>query len=78
MCALYRVLQTAEKLLQVGTALDEVNVRGIDHQKVGCGVVKEKVLVRAGNLFDVFEGNLGFVARGFFGDARAESWLAWR
>src|ERR1700691_3793434 len=68
-----RVLQTAQELLEVGTALDEVNIRGVDHQQIGRGVVKEEVLVRAGNLFDVFEGNLRFIARGFFSNASTQN-----
>ena len=66
------VLEAAEELLEVGAALDEIDVGGVDYEKVGGGVVKEEVLVGAGDFFDVFERDLGFVAGGFFGDAGAQ------
>ena len=66
------ILEAAEELLEVGAALDEIDVGGVDDEQVGGGVVKEEVFVGAGDFFDVFERDLRFVARGFFGDAGAQ------
>src|SRR5215471_2956858 len=66
------VLQAAEELLQVVAALDEIDLRSIDHEKVGSGVAEKEVFVGAGDLFDVFERDVRLFARGFLGDARAE------
>ena len=64
--------EAAEKLLEVGAALDEVDVGRVDDEQVALGVVKEEVLVSAGDLFDVFERDLRFVFRGFFRDTGAQ------
>jgi len=70
--AFYGVLEAAEKLLKVFAALDEVDVGGVDDEEVGGGVAEEEVFVGVGDFFDVFRGDLGFVARGFFRYASAE------
>ena len=66
------VLEAAEELLKVLAALDEIDVRGIDYEKVGGGVAEEEVFVSRGDFFEVFGRDLGFVAGGFFGDAGTE------
>jgi hypothetical protein len=66
------VLEAAEELLEVFAALDEIDVGGVDDEEVGGGVAEEEVFVGVGYFFDVFEGDVVFVARGFFGDAGAE------
>src|SRR6202158_3555362 len=66
------LLEAAEEELEVFAALDEVNVGGVDDQEVGGGVAEEEVFVGAGEFLDVFGGDVGFVAGGFFGDAGAE------
>src|SRR5260370_16138010 len=58
--------------LEVFAALDEIDVGGVDDQKVGGGVAEEEMLVGAGDFLDVFGGDVGFVAGGFFGDAGPE------
>jgi len=70
--ALYWFLETLEEELEVVAALDEVDVRSVDDEKVGSGVTEEKMFVGAGDFLDVFGGDVGFVAGSFFGDARAE------
>jgi len=67
------VLEAAEEELEVFAALDEIDIGGVDDQEVGGGVAEEEVFVGGGDFFDVFGRNLGFVARGFFGDAGAEN-----
>src|SRR5580704_2460024 len=67
--AFYGFLQAAEELLEVFAALDEVDIGGVDDQEVGGRVAEEEVFVGVGYLFDVFGGDLGFVAGGFLGDA---------
>jgi hypothetical protein len=66
------LLEALEKELEVLTALDEVDVRGVDDQEVGSGVVEEEMFIGAGDFLDVFGGDVGFVAGSFLGDARAE------
>src|SRR5712692_6354793 len=66
------ILEAAEELLEVFAALDEVDVGGVDDQEVGGGVAEEEMFVSAGDFLDVFGGDVGFVAGGFFGDAGAE------
>src|SRR5580700_3878347 len=66
------VLKAAEELLEVFAALDEVDVGGVDDQEIGGGVAEEEVFVGVGDFLDVSGGDLGFVARGFFGDAGAK------
>lgn len=58
--------------MEVFAALDEVDVGGVDDEEVGGGIAEEKVFVGGGDFFDVRGGDLGFVAGGFLGDARAE------
>ena len=58
--------------MEVFAALDEIYVGRVDDEEVGGFVAEEKVLVGAGDFFDVFGGDLRFAARGFFGDAGAE------
>jgi hypothetical protein len=58
-------------LLEVFAALDEVDIGGVDNEEVGGGVAEEEVFVGRGDFFDVFGGDLGFVAGGFFCDAGA-------
>ncbi len=70
--AFYGVLEAAEELLEVGAAFYEVDFGGVDYEEVGGGVAEEEMFVGAGDFFDVREGNLGFFAGGFFGDARAQ------
>jgi len=65
-------LQAAEEELKVFAALDEVDVRGVDDEEVGGGVAEKEMFVGAGEFLDVFGGDVGFVAGGFFGDAGAE------
>src|ERR1700687_2080785 len=66
------LLEAAEEELEVFAALDEVNVGGVDDQEVGGGVAEKEMLVGAGDFLDVYGGDMGFVAGGFFGDAGAE------
>jgi len=66
------ILEAAEELLEVFAALDEIDVGGVDDQEVGGGVAEEEMFVSAGDFLDVFGGDVGFVAGGFFGDAGAE------
>ena len=72
MGAFDRLLKALEEELEVFAALDEVDLRGVDDQQVGGGIAEEEMFVAAGDLLDVFGGDLGFVARSFFGDARAK------
>src|SRR5260370_8965304 len=65
-------LEALEEELEVVAALDEVDVGGVDDEEVGGGVAEEKMFVGAGEFLDVFVGDVGFVAGGFFGDAGAE------
>src|SRR5260370_6242291 len=67
-----RFLKAAEEDLEVVAALDEVDVGGVDDQEIGGGVAEEEMFVGAGDFLDVFGGDVGFVAGGFFGDAGAE------
>jgi hypothetical protein len=67
-----RVLEAAEKLLEVFATLDEVDVGGVDDEEIRGRVAEEEVFVGCGDFFDVFGGDLGLVAGGFFGDACAE------
>src|ERR1700716_3824221 len=69
--ALYGILQAPQELLQIVAAFYEVDVRGVDDQQIGCGVAEEEMFVGARDFLDVLEGNLCFLARGFFGDACA-------
>src|ERR1700682_2038175 len=66
------LLEAAEEELEVFAALDEVNVGGVDDQEVGGGGAEKEMLVGAGDFLDVYGGDMGFVAGGFFGDAGAE------
>jgi len=66
------LLEAAKQELEVCAALDEINVGGVDDQEVGGSVAEEEVFIGAGNFLDVFGGDMGFVAGGFFGDTRAE------
>jgi len=66
------LLEAAQEELEVLAALDEVDVGGVYDQEVGGGVAEEEMFVGAGDLLDVFGGDVGFVAGGFFGDAGAE------
>ena len=66
------ILEAAEELLEVFATLDEIDVGGVDDEEVGSGVAKEKMFVSRGDFFDVFRGDLGFIAGGFFGDAGAQ------
>jgi hypothetical protein len=65
-------LEAAEELLEVGAAFYEVDFGGVDYEEVGGGVAEEEMFVGAGDFLDVFGGDVGFAARGFFGDAGAE------
>ncbi len=65
-------LEAAKEELEVLAAFDEVDVGGVDDQEVGGGVAEEKMFVGAGDFVDVFGGDVGFVAGGFFGDAGAK------
>src|SRR6266567_241097 len=65
-------LKAAQKELEVVAALDEVNVRRVDHEEVRGRVAKEEVFVGARDFLDVFEGDATFVARSLLGDAGAE------
>jgi len=65
-------LEALEEELEVFAALDEIDVGGVDDQEVGGGVAEEEMFVGAGDFLDVFGGDVGFVAGGFFGDAGAE------
>src|ERR1700682_6406060 len=67
------LLEAAEEELEVFAALDEVNVGGVDDQEVGGGVAEKEMFVGAGDFLDVYGGDVGFVAGGFFGDAGAEN-----
>ena len=66
-------MQTAEKLLQIGAAFHEINVRGVDDQEIGGGIPKEEMFVSAGDFLNVFGSDVGFVAGRFFGDAGAKN-----
>src|SRR5260370_1046493 len=65
-------LEAAQEELEVLAALDEVDVGGVDDQEVGGGVAEKEVFVGAGDFLDVFGGDVGLVAGGFFGDAGAK------
>src|SRR6266567_7448369 len=65
-------LKAAQKELEVVAALDEINVRRVDHQEVRGRVAEEEVFVGARDFLDVFEGDATFVARSLLGDAGAE------
>src|SRR5260370_40967611 len=65
-------LEAAKEELEVVAALDEVDVGGVDDQEVGGGVAEEEMFVGAGDFLDVFGGDVGFIARGFFGNAGAK------
>ena len=64
--------EAAEELLQVGAAFDEIDVGSIDDEQIAGGVVKEEMLVGAGDFFDVLQRDLRFVFGGFFRDAGAQ------
>jgi hypothetical protein len=66
------LLEAAQEELEVVAALDEIDVGGVDDEEVGGGVAKEEVFIGAGDFLDVFGGDVGFVAGGFFGDAGAK------
>ena len=72
MRAFYRLLETAEELLEIFAALYEVDIGRIDHQQVGGGVPEEEMFVSVRDFLDVFGRDLGFLAGGFFGDASAK------
>src|SRR5882724_10744581 len=65
-------LQTAEELLEVVAALDEVDFGGVNDEEIRGGVAEEEMFVSAGDFLNVFGSNVGFVARGLLGDAGAE------
>jgi len=65
-------LEAAEELLEVFAALDEVDVGGVDDEKVGGFVAEEEMFVGARDFFDVVGGDVGFAVGGFFGDACAK------
>src|SRR5260370_27139046 len=69
LCPFDGVLEAAEELLEIGVAIDEVNVRSIDDQQIGSRVAEEKVFVGAHDRFEIFGGNLGFFASALLGDA---------
>src|SRR6266849_703068 len=48
------VLEAAKQLLEIGVAIDEINVRSIDDQQIGSGVAEEEVFVGAHDRFKVF------------------------
>src|SRR6202171_879874 len=66
------LLEAAEEGLEVVPALDEIDVGGVDDQEVGGRVAEKEMLVGAGDFLDVYGGDMGFVAGGFFGDTGAE------
>ncbi len=72
LCSFHRLLQTAQQLLKVFAALDEVYIRRVDHQQIRGFVAEEEVFVGSGDFFDIFGRDLRFAACGFFGDARAQ------
>ncbi len=65
-------LEATKEELEVVAALDEVDVGGVDDEKIGGGVAEEEVFVGTRDFLDVFGGDVGLVAGGFFGDARAK------
>src|SRR5260370_28633350 len=66
------LLKALEEELEVVAAFDEIDVGSVDDEKIGGGVTEEKMFVGAGDFLDVFGGDVGFVAGGFFGDTRSE------
>lgn len=72
MSAFDGLLKALEQKLEVLAALDEVDVGSVDDEKVGGGVTEKEVFVGVSDLLDVLGRDLGFVARGFLGDAGAE------
>lgn len=60
-----RLAYAAEKLLQIGVALNEVNVIGIDHQQVGRGVMKKEVLIGLDHFFNVVVTHGGLTGQVF-------------
>lgn len=72
MRAFHWVLEATQQLLEVGAAFHEIDFRGVDDEQVGGGITEKEVLVGTCDLFDVLEGNLGFLPGGFFGDARTQ------
>ena len=65
-------LKAVKKELKIFAALDEINVRRVDHEEVRGRVAKEEVFVGARDFLDVFEGDATFVAGSLLGDAGAE------
>jgi len=66
------LLKAAAELLEVGVAVHEIDLGGVDDEEVGGGVAEEKVFVGADNFFEVVERDVRFGGIGLFGDAAAE------
>jgi hypothetical protein len=66
------ILEAAQELLQIVAALDEINLRRVNHQEVGGGVTEEEMFVGARHFLNVFEGDLRLITSSFLGDARAQ------
>src|SRR2546422_7808132 len=54
LCPFDGVLEAAKELLEIGVAIDEINVRSVDDQQIGSGVAEEEVFVGADHRFKVF------------------------
>src|ERR1700722_1147860 len=67
--SLYRLLEPVQKLLQVGIAIHEIDLRGIDDKQVGGRIAEEKVLVGSHDTFNVLARDARFRGRGFLRDA---------
>src|SRR6266705_824302 len=65
-------LKAAQEKLEVFAALDEVNVRRVDHEEVRGRVTEEEVFVGARDFLDVFERAASFFARSRLDDATTE------
>src|SRR6266702_2306706 len=65
-------LKAAQEKLEVFAALDEVNVRRVDHEEVRGRVTEEEVFVGARDFLDVFERDASFFARSLLDDASTE------
>ncbi len=60
-------------MLKVIAAFDEIDFGSVDDEEVGAFIAEEEMFVRAGDFFDVLQGNLFFLPGLLFGQTRAEN-----
>lgn len=46
-----------DQIFHISGVFDEINFRSVDHQQRGKLVVKEKIVISLGKLFQIFPGN---------------------